>query len=49
MKLQELFEDSQKKLADMKINGKTVLLKGRVRAEWDGDLSVPSHKGITSL
>ena len=47
MKLQELFEDSQKKLADMKIKGKTVLLKGEVRPTWSGDFSVPD--GVSSL
>ena len=47
MKLQELFEDIQKKLANLKIKGKTVLLKGEIRPTWPGDFSVPD--GVTSL
>lgn len=48
MKLKNLFEETEKKLIDMKIKGKTVLLRGKIRGIWTGDFDF-CEKGVTSL
>lgn len=40
MKLRNLFEQEEKKLGDLKINGKVVAPRKKARDTWEGDLLV---------